>query len=99
MSYFSTSPLFRDGYDISIDDNKGKVTCVSQYWTNGANVREYKPGDKQFDTKLREAFVASSRKNTEEGKKLKESVTEPGQKLIMGLGLADYITELVHINM
>ena len=75
------------------------MTCVSQYWTNGANVRAYKPGDEQFDTKLREAFVAISRKNTKEGKKLKESVTDPGQKLIMGLALADYITELVHNNM
>lgn len=98
MRYFSTSPLFRDGYDISIDD-KGKVICVSQYWSNGANGREYKSGDECFDAKLQEAFVAIFRKNTAEGKELKESVTDPGQKLIMGLALADYITELVHLNM
>ncbi len=99
MIYYSTSPLFRDGYDIFIDDEKGKVTCVSQYWTNGANVREYKPGDEQFDTVLQEAFVAIVRKNSDEGGNLKKSVTDSEQKLTMGLALADYITELMKLNM
>lgn len=95
--FFSTSPMWRDGFDITVDKD-GNVKKVSQYWSNGANCREYTVGDERFNQKVEEAFVAIVRSNSQKGRELKESVSPKWQE-VMGLALADYITELVHLNM
>lgn len=97
LMLFSTSPMWRDGFDITLDD-QGNVEKVSQYWSNGANGREYTQSDKQFMQKVEEAFVAIVRYNDKKGKKLKEKASPKWQK-VMGLALADYITKLVYLNM
>ena len=71
---------------------------VSQYWSNGANGREYTQSDKQFMQKVEEAFVAIVRYNDKKRKRTQEKASPKWQK-VMGLALADYITKLVHLNM
>ena len=95
--FFTTSPLLRDGYDISVDES-GKIKCVCQYWSNGANIREYKPEDKQFNAKLQQAFVVLVSNKQEEGQKLKDSVSNLDQKMLIKQALTGYIEELENLN-